>query len=55
MRLEQRAREKIDRQLQASGWVVQSRDELNITASLGVAIREFLLNTRHADYLLYVD
>lgn len=28
---------------------------MNITAGLGVAIREFPLSTGHADYMLYAD
>jgi len=50
---EDRARENIDRQLVASGWVVQDWREMNITAGPGVAIREFPLTTGFADYLLY--
>ena len=38
---EERARETIDQKLAESGWVVQSRDEINLSAALGVAIREF--------------
>ena len=38
---EQRAREGIDAMLSAAGWVVQNRDELDLTAGLGVAVREF--------------
>jgi type I restriction enzyme, R subunit len=54
---ESRARETIDRLLSAAGWVVQSRDEANVTAGRGVAIREFPLKAGYgeADYLLYVD
>lgn len=54
---EDRARENIDRLLTAAGWVVQSRNETNISAARGVAIREFPLKTGYgeADYLLYVD
>ena len=51
---EERARENIDQQLEACGWQVQDRDEADITASLGVAIREFpLQGGDEADYLLY--
>ena len=54
--LEEEARQNIDRQLEACGWQVQNRDEANITASLGVAIREFpLKGGDEADYLLYAD
>jgi type I restriction enzyme, R subunit len=54
---EARARENIDRQLSACGWIVQSRDEANVLAGRGVAIREFPLKSGYgeADYLLYVD
>ncbi|RME76538.1 MAG: hypothetical protein D6784_05615 [Chloroflexi bacterium] len=52
---EQQAREQIDRQLTACGWVVQDRAALNLYASRGVAVREFPLETGYADYLLFVD
>lgn len=54
---EAKARENIDRMLTASGWIVQSRDEANVSAGRGVAIREFPLKSGYgeADYLLYVD
>lgn len=54
---EQDARKDIDAQLEESGWVVQDRDEINLSAGQGVAIREFKLKTGHgfADYLLFVD
>jgi type I restriction enzyme R subunit len=54
---EDRARQTIDRLLTDAGWLVQSRDETNINAARGVAIREFPLKSGYgeADYLLYVD
>lgn len=54
---EQQARVRIDAALVAAVWVVQSRDEINLTAGRGVAIREFALKSGHgyADYLLFVD
>jgi len=54
---EQRAREKIDAALVQAGWVIQDRDELDLSAGRGVAIREFKLTTGHgyADYMLFVD
>ena len=52
---EQQARQNIDRQLDQCGWVVQDRDEMNISAGLGVAIREFPLTTGSVDYMLYAD
>jgi type I restriction enzyme R subunit len=52
---EQQARLEIDRQLQQCGWVVQSFRDLNISAGLGVAVREFPLKSGQADYMLYAD
>jgi len=54
---EQRAREEIDRLLQAAGWVVCDSARVDLRAARGVAIREFPLEAGHgtADYLLYVD
>lgn len=37
---EARAREDIDRQLEAAGWIVQDRNQLNIHDGPGVAVRE---------------
>ena len=51
---EQRARANIDAALVEAGWVVQTRDEMNVGAGLGVAIREFKTDAGFADYLLYV-
>jgi type I restriction enzyme R subunit len=54
---EQKARLEIDVSLALAGWLVQSRDELDLTAARGVAVREFPMKTGFgfADYLLYVD
>lgn len=52
---EQKARQQIDRQLEQAGWIVQDYRQMNITAGLGVAVREFLLTTGDADYMLYAD
>ena len=40
-----------------AGWIVQSRDEINLSAGRGVAIREFKLASGYgfADYLFFVD
>jgi type I restriction enzyme R subunit len=53
---EQRAREDIDAALEAAGWIIQDRDEMNLSAGLGVAVREFKMVSGHvfADYLLVV-
>jgi len=52
---EQKARQLIDAQLVAAGWVIQDRDEMNLGAGLGVAVREYQLGTGPCDYLLLVD
>ena len=52
---EARARQIIDSQLTACGWVVQDRLAMNLYAGRGVAVREFRLETGYADYLLFVD
>ncbi|MEO2089837.1 MAG: DEAD/DEAH box helicase family protein, partial [Gemmataceae bacterium] len=52
---ELQARQQIDRQLETCGWAVQDRKRMNITAALGVAVREFPLGDGEADYLLYAD
>lgn len=54
---EQAARAAIDGLLSESGWLVQSRDEINLSAARGVAIREFKLaeGYGYADYLLFAD
>ena len=54
---EAKARETIDELLVAAGWHVVDRDQVNIHAARGVAVREFSLKLGHgeADYLLYVD
>jgi len=52
---EQKSRQQIDRQLEQCGWVVQSFRDMNMSAGLGIAVREFPLMSGHADYLLYAD
>ena len=52
---EQKARGTIDDLLDAAGWSVQSRNQANLSASRGVAVAEFPLETGFADYMLFVD
>src|SRR5437867_9274643 len=54
---EQKARGEIDANLTAAGWLVQSRDELDLAAGRGIAVREFPMKSGFgfADYLLYLD
>lgn len=52
---EQIARDLIDAQLHQAGWVVLSKNEVDLSASKGVAIREYLTSSGPADYVLFVD
>src|SRR5688500_17420458 len=52
---EQIARDKIDKQLIACGWVIQDRNQTNLNAGPGVAIREYQTDIGPADYVLFVD
>lgn len=52
---EQRARQQIDAQLAASGWVVQDYKQFNPGAGRGIALREVPLKSGTCDYLLLVD
>ena len=45
----------IDPKLEAAGWTLQDRKNMNLFASRGIAVREFPLDTGFADYLLFVD
>ena len=53
---EEKARLQIDERLEQAGWVIQDRADFDRTASLGVAVREFLMaDGTEADYLLFID
>ena len=52
---EAKAREEIDRLLQAAGWILQDNDRFNRNAGVGVAVREFQLPSGPCDYLLFVN
>lgn len=56
MKPEDKVREKIDDILKQVGFVIQDREEFNRNASLGVAVREFVMSDESkADYLLFID
>jgi type I restriction enzyme R subunit len=38
---EQLVRDQIDKMLLASGWQVQSKKQINLTAGVGVGVREY--------------
>ena len=52
---EQIARDNIDKQLIASGWIIQDKKKLNLAAGLGIAIREYQTDIGPADYVLFVN
>lgn len=52
---EQIARDRIDKQLLSAGWVVQDKKKINLSAYLGVAVREYQTDAGIADYILFVN
>jgi type I restriction enzyme R subunit len=52
---EQIARDKIDQMLIESGWLVQSKDKVNLSAGIGIALRETNTESGSADYILFVN
>lgn len=52
---EQIARDHIDKQLIACGWIIQDKKKFNLAAGLGIAIREYQTDIGPADYVLFVD
>jgi type I restriction enzyme, R subunit len=54
---EQRARREIDADLTAAGWILQNKEDLDLTAGRGIAVRNFTMKPGFgfADYLLYLD
>jgi type I restriction enzyme R subunit len=51
---EDKARSLIDRRLVACGWLIQSREDMNLGAGLGVALRELQTESGPVDYGLFV-
>src|SRR5438128_445592 len=41
--------------LVASGWLVQSKKQINLAAAVGVAVREYQTDIGPADYILFVN
>lgn len=52
---EQIARDNIDTQLIACGWIIQNKKRLNLSTSLGIAVKEYLTDAGPADYVLFVN
>ena len=52
---EQLARDEIYKQLKACGWIIQSKNQINLSAGAGVAVREYQTDIGPEDYVLLVD
>ena len=52
---EQIARDKIDKMLLLAGWIVQSKEKVNLSAGIGIALRETNTESGSADYILFVN
>jgi type I restriction enzyme R subunit len=52
---EQLARDRIDSQLIACGWMIQNKSSINLHAGMGIAVREYGTEVGPADYVLFVD
>lgn len=52
---EQIARDHIDKQMTACGWIIQNKSTLNLNAGVGIAVREYVTDVGPADYVLFVD
>ncbi|MGV7210085.1 DEAD/DEAH box helicase family protein [Oxalobacteraceae bacterium A2-2] len=52
---ETKARQQIDERLEHAGWVIQDMKQIDLSAGMGVAIREYTTDSGPADYVLFVD
>lgn len=52
---EQIARDTIDEMLIKAGWVVQDKKKINLSANIGIAVREYQTDIGPADYVLFVQ
>jgi type I restriction enzyme R subunit len=52
---EQIARDNIDKQLIACGWLIQDIKHINLQAGIGIAIKEYLTDVGPADYVLFIE
>jgi type I restriction enzyme R subunit len=54
---EQRARRGSDADLTAAGWIVQDKDDLDLTAGRRIVVREFAMKLAYsfADYSFHLD
>lgn len=52
---EQIARDHIDKQLTACGWVIQGMKQVNLHMGIGVAVKEYRTDVGPGDYVLFVE
>lgn len=52
---EQLARDRIDAQLRAAGWVIQNKNAIDFNEGEGQAVREYTTDCGPADYVLFLD
>ena len=52
---EQQARDTIDLMLEQAGWKVQSKNKIDFSAGVGIAVREYPTAVGPADYVLFID
>jgi type I restriction enzyme, R subunit len=50
-----KSRAGIDAKLSACGWIVQNKQEMDLSAGPGVVVREFATTAGPVDYALFVD
>uniref|UniRef100_UPI0004745296 type I restriction endonuclease n=2 Tax=Leptospira santarosai TaxID=28183 RepID=UPI0004745296 len=52
---EQISRDFIDKILIQSGWLIQDKKSIHLSAGIGIAVREYNTDVGPADYVLFVD
>ena len=55
MKPEEQARKDIDKQLKKANWAIQDRQNINLGAGPGIAIREFHTKAGPVDYALFAN
>lgn len=55
MKPEEQARKDIDKQLKKANWAIQDRQNINLGAGQGIAIREFHTKAGPVDYALFAN
>ena len=52
---EGQARQEIDKNLIKAGWIIQDKNKIDLSAGLGVAVREYPTDSGPADYILFIN